>query len=288
MSLRPVSRPETELSAAQKFLYNSAFGRAILRGILIRPWVSRLAGGYMNSRVSAIHIKGFIKSGGIDMSQYPERRYRSFNDFFTRRIKDGMRPADMDPAALISPCDARLSAFTVTPDGTFFIKGTEYTLGGLLRSDELAAEFAGGICLIFRLAVDNYHRYCYIDDGSKEDNVYIPGCLHTAHPIAFPVCNIYKENAREYTVLHTDHFGDAVQIEVGALMVGRICNLHREARFSRGEEKGWFEFGGSTIVLLLKAGAARIDDEFFKNTDNGLETAVRSGERIGCSIHPGN
>jgi len=280
---RPVSRPENELSAAQRFLYSTGLGQLILKGILIRPWVSRFAGWYMDSRLSTVHIKSFIRSSGIDMSPYPHRRYISFNDFFTRQICPEQRPVDSDPDALVAPCDGRLSAYRILPDSSFLIKETRYTLPGLLRSEELAAEFAGGLCLIFRLAVDNYHRYCYMDGGTEGESEFLPGCLHTVHPIALGVCDIYKENAREYTVLHTDSFGDVVQMEVGALMVGRICNHHRQGRFARGEEKGMFQFGGSTIVLLLKKDIAEVDEEFFLNTAEGLETAVRMGERIGRS-----
>jgi len=284
MEARRTSRPENELSGLQKFLYSSGFGRLLLKGVLVRPWLSKLAGRYMDSRLSVGRIKGFIRSNGIDMSDYPDRSYRSFNDFFTRQVREGARPIDKRPEALIAPCDARLSVYNIESDSTFRIKGGTYTVASLLRSEELASRYSGGLCLIFRLAVDNYHRYCYFDSGTKEDNVFLPGCLHTVHPIALGLCDIYKENSREYCLMHTDHFGDAVQMEVGALLVGRICNNHREASFKRGEEKGRFEFGGSTIVLLLPAGAARPDEEFFVNTAAGLETAVKMGEAIGCAV----
>ncbi len=283
MSSRITSHPGSELSGMQKFLYNTGFGRVILKGLLVRPWVSKLAGWYMDGRLSAMHVSGFIRSNNIDMSDYPERKYRSFNDFFTRTVKDGARPVDNSPQALIAPCDARLSAYEIQPDSSFSIKGGRYTVAGLLRSEELAEQYEGGLCLIFRLAVDNYHRYCYIDSGSKEDNIFLRGCLHTVHPIALQVSDIYKENSREYTVLHTDNFDDVVQVEVGAMMVGRICNNHRHASFVRGEEKGRFEFGGSTIVLLLKKGRVQLDPEFLSNTARGLETAVKMGEAIGSA-----
>jgi len=281
MAARPVSRPENEFSGAQKFLYRTALGRFILKGVLIRPWVSRIAGAYMDGPLSRMHIKGFIRSGGIDMSDYPRRRYRSFNDFFTRQVREGARPVDRREQALIAPCDARLSVYSIGPDSSFEIKGGRYTVSSLLGSEEAARPFEGGLCLIFRLAVDNYHHYCFFDDGRAEESVFIPGCLHTVHPAALEVCDIYKENAREYTLLHTDHFGDAAQVEVGAMMVGRICNHRGAGPFTRGEEKGYFEFGGSTVVLLLTASAAEVDAELIENTAKGLETAVKMGEAIG-------
>lgn len=280
---RLVSRPETELSGAQRFLYRTGFGRFVLKSILIRPWVSKLVGGYMSCPLSKLHIKGFIRSGGIDMSDYPGRSYRSFNDFFTRQVKEGARPVEGRAEALVAPCDARLSVYPIDSDSTFNIKGGRYTVASLLRSEELARSFEGGLCLIFRLAVDNYHRYCFFDSGRAEKSVFLPGVLHTVHPIALERCDIYKENAREYTVMHTDHFGEAVQVEVGAMMVGRICNVHSGGTFARGQEKGYFEFGGSTVVLLLQKDAAQMDDEFLSNTAQGLETAVKMGEVIGCA-----
>ena len=135
--------------------------------------------------------------------------------------------------------------------------------------------------MIFRLCVDDYHRYCYIDDGEKEKNTFIKGVLYTVRPVALENYNIYKENSREYTILHTDNFGDVVHIEVGATIVGRIKNHHQEYKFTKGEEKGMFEFGGSTIVLLLEKDKVNIDKEILDNTKDGFETIVKIGEKIG-------
>jgi phosphatidylserine decarboxylase len=145
----------------------------------------------------------------------------------------------------------------------------------------MSDRFSGGLCLIFRLEVDDYHRYCYIDDGFKTENTYIKGELHTVNPIALGRYNVYKRNSREYTLIHTDHFGDVVQVEVGAMLVGRICNHHGTAAVRRGQEKGKFEFGGSTIVMLLEKGAAEIDRDILKNSSEGIETVVKYGEKIG-------
>ena len=93
--------------------------------------------------------------------------------------------------------------------------------------------------------------------------------------------SIYATNSREFTTLHTTHFGDVVFMEVGALMVGRICNHHQQHAFRRGEEKGYFEYGGSTVVLLLRHGAAELRRDILRNTADGVETRVRQGERIG-------
>jgi phosphatidylserine decarboxylase len=137
----------------------------------------------------------------------------------------------------------------------------------------------GGYCLIFRLTVDNYHRYCYIDNGTKSENILFPAFCTRSIRYSREDIN-YKRNCREYTVLHTENFDDVVQIEVGAMMVGRIKNHHGACSFKKGEEKGMFEFGGSTIVLLVKKDILSIDGDILANSAENIETAVKMGERI--------
>ena len=261
-------------------LYKSALGRMALKP-LTAPFLSRAAGKFLSTRMSCMFIKSFVKNNGIDMSQYEDRQFTSYNDFFARRIREGARRVDMDESHLISPADSKLSVCPITPDGCFTIKHTAYTAASLLQNEALAERFMGGTLLIFRLTVDDYHRFCYMADGVKEENVHIPGKFHTVNPIANDHLPIYKENVREYTVLHTQAFGDMVIMEVGALMVGKIKNLHGKCPVRRGDEKGYFEFGGSTIAVLLQKDAARIDEDILQNTQDGYETVVRMGERIG-------
>lgn len=237
----------------------------------------------MSSRLSKLWIKSFIRKNGIDMERYEAVDYRSYNDFFTRRLRE-QPTLPTDPHTLFSPCDAKLSAYPITEDSRFTIKNGVYSVAELLENPTLAAEYEGGLCLIFRLAVDDYHRYCYIDSGTKEENVFIPGVLHTVQPIALEKYDFYKRNCREYTVLHTEHFGDVIQVEVGALMVGRIVNRDQSGAFVRGNEKGNFEFGGSTIVLLFKKGAVTVDSEILGNSVLGYETVVHIGEEIGSAL----
>lgn len=261
-------------------LYGSALGRLALKP-LTAPFLSRAAGRFLSTRMSCVFIKSFVKNNGIDMSQYEDRKFTSYNDFFARRIREGARRVDMDENHLISPADSKLSVHPITPDGCFTIKHTAYTAASLLQNEALAEKFMGGTLLIFRLTVDDYHRYCYMADGVKEESVYIPGKFHTVNPIANDYFPIYKENVREYTVIHTKAFGDMVIMEVGALMVGKIKNLHGKCTVRRGDEKGYFEFGGSTIVALLQKDAAQMDGDILQNMQDGYETVVRMGEKIG-------
>lgn len=265
-------------SRGQKFLYRTFLGRCVLK-ILVLPFVSRLAGKYKNGKASARGIKKFVKKNGIDTSQYEEREFKSFNDFFTRKIKDGARPIDFNPSHLVAPCDGKLSVYTIGEKGEYAIKNSVYKLKDLI-GEENADDFKNGTLLIFRLAVDDFHRYSFFDGGRAEATVKIKGVFHTVNPIATEKYKVYSQNSREYTLLHTDNFGDVVYAEIGAMMVGKIVN-HGKREFSRGEEKGYFEFGGSTVVVVLKKGAANIDADILKNNDNNCETKVRLGERIG-------
>ena len=166
------------------------------------------------------------------------------------------------------------------------IKDTLYTLERLLKNKKLAERYLGGYAVILRLTVDDYHHYCYVADGEKSPDVKIPGVFHTVNPAANDVCQIYHENTREYCLLKTEQFGTIAMMEVGAMMVGKITNLKPGAcEVKKGEEKGYFEFGGSTIVLLLQHGKVRLDSDLIENSENGYETIVRMGERIGkCKL----
>ena len=187
----------------------------------------------------------------------------------------------MQQEALIAPCDSRLTVYDIREDSHFMVKGREYTLEELLKSRKLAKHYKGGTLLLFRLAVSDYHRYCYIDHGRKTGNYHIPGVLHTVNPIAAAKRPIYKENTREFSVLKTRNFGNVLMMEVGALLVGRIRNHHGKASIVRGDEAGLFQYGGSTVILCLEPGRAVIDPDICRNSLNDIETRVLQGERIG-------
>lgn len=262
------------------FLYRNKLGRVLLK-IISLPIISKIAGWFMDRKISALAIRRFIKKNNIDVNIYEEKKYTSYNDFFTRKIKSECRKIDMNSKSLISPCDSKLSAYEINEKSIFKIKDSYYKVEDLLKDEKLAKKYQGGYCLIFRLCVDDYHRYCYIDNGKKNKNKFINGVLYTVRPIVLENYNIYKENSREYTMLKTENFGDVIQVEVGATIVGRIKNYHEEYIFKKGEEKGMFEFGGSTIVLLIEKNKVEIDKEIIENTKDGYETVVKYGEKIG-------
>ena len=251
-------------------LYQTKFGRIIL-WILIRPTFSKIFGSFLNTRISKLGIQRFIHNHDIDMSRFETRKYRSFNDFFSRKLK--VMPMVKNDV-FTSPCDGKLSVYPISHDLILSIKGSKYTISSLVQDKEIAEYYRGGHCLVFRLTPDDYHRYHFMDQGVILQSKKIKGVLHTVRPIAFLQYQVYKENAREVTVMETEHFGVITQIEVGALMVGKIKNFSKK-EFQKGEEKGMFLFGGSTIIMLVSKEQVNFRDDFTDNTKHNLETLVK-------------
>lgn len=266
------------------FLYTNIFGRMLLKP-LIQPQVSKLTGRYLSSAHSKWLISKFIERNEINMDIYEECDYSSFNDFFTRKIKPDCRPVPEDLDVLISPCDCLATVYPIQENTTFSIKNTEYTLRSLLRSPRLAKRFRGGYAYILRLTVEDYHRYLYSVSGKQSKNYHIDGTFHTVNPIANDYLPIYKENTREYTVIHSKEFGDVLQMEVGALLVGKISNHKQSTVVTRGEEKGFFEYGGSTIVVLTQKGRVTPRSDLLTNSKNGYETKVLQAHPLGILPH---
>ena len=262
-----------------KLLYSHFLGRCVLK-VLTLPFITHIGGMYMNSSFSKRKIQPFIHNNHIDMSQYVQKEYSSYNDFFTRHIIEGQRQIRLEENIFIAPADSKLTYYPITENIQLKIKDSLYSLEDLLQNVELAKQYHGGICLIFRLTVDDYHRYCFVDSGTKEKDCYIQGIFHTVNPIANDYYPIYKRNSRSYSVLHTDHFNDVIYMEVGAMMVGKIVN-HDLQSFQKGQEKGYFEFGGSTIVVLLKKDIIDVDEDIIRNSSHHYETRVLMGEKIG-------
>ena len=264
------------------FLYGTAPGRLLLRPLTARS-LSRLTGACLDSPASKRLIVPFVRRNGIDCADYDLSDVHCFNDFFCRPLKPGRRDVCMDPEALVAPCDGLLSVWPIRADTVLPVKQSRYTLARLLRSRALAARLAGGLCLVYRLRVDHYHRYCYFDAGQKGRDVFLPGALHTVRPVALARRPVFVENCRSWTLLRSEAFGLAVQMEVGAMLVGRIVNTHPEPRrVARGEEKGHFAYGGSTIIVLLRKGAAVPREDLLRASAEGRETPVRLGEAVGC------
>lgn len=269
-------------SLALDFLYRTLPGRICLK-FLATPAVSRAAGRILSSGASAWFVPHFIRKHGIDLRdiEIPRGGFASFNEFFSRKRRTGPpRPAE---GMLISPCDGLLSIIKIKAQQVFDIKHTRFSLMDLLEDERLASKYEGGTALIFRLTPQHYHRFCYAADGRVLKSRKISGVLHCVRPVATRTVPVYARNSREYQVIVTEQFGTMVQMEIGALLVGKIRNtasLGDENRVCAGAEKGYFEFGGSTVVLLLSADAAHVRRQLYARVNSGGEIPVRMGEWI--------
>ncbi|MBO4366814.1 MAG: phosphatidylserine decarboxylase [Clostridia bacterium] len=263
------------------FLYGNPVGRLLLK-LFTSRFLSRLVGRYMDSRLSLGRAKKCMTAYGVDPAELEKdpADFKSFNDFFTRKKKPDCLHWCGEPGRFPSPADSRVTAHRLDGTAAFPVKGAPYTAEDLLQSPEEAENFRDGWALVFRLAPSDYHRYIYPDGGTEKGFSFIPGVLHTVSPVATGRIPVFHRNCREKTFLETDHFGLLAYVEVGAMMVGKICNTHPDGRFERGDEKGYFAFGGSTIVVLLRPGTAEPDEDILQNSENGNETYVRLGEAV--------
>lgn len=260
-----------------RFLYNTVLGRIFLK-ILTRPFISKIAGWYLSLPASKNLIPKFIKKNNISLSgiNVPVGGFKSFNDFFTREKTEIFYEKRAD--CFISPCDGLLSVVKLSQDSEICVKNTAYTLESLLKDKNLAYEFSGGIALILRLTPSHYHRYLFVDTGKILIRKRIKGILHCVRPLALEKFPIFIENTREYTLIETENFGKIIQMEVGAIMVGKITNNITKDRIIRGEEKGYFEFGGSTIIILLQNNKISLNPDILHKLEKETEVPVKIGE----------
>ena len=258
------------------FLYNTIPGRIILK-LLINPFISKIVGFYHDMPLSKLKIKSFIKNNNITMDEYETKEYKNFNDFFTRKRKTKIK--QLSKGEFASPADSKLLVYKITKDLKVTIKNSTYTLNELVDNKIDLKDYKNGYCLIFRLAVDDFHRYVFPDSGVVEETYNIKGKLHTVSSISkeYP---IYKENHRIITKLNTKNFDDLIFIEVGALCVGKIIN-HDIKEYNICDEKGYFKMGGSTIAILIKDKKLILDKDILDNATKEIEVKLKCGEKIG-------
>jgi phosphatidylserine decarboxylase len=269
-----------------EFFYGSRLGFFATEFLFKHKWATELYARLQRGPGSKPKIRKFVERHGVNLDELerPIESFNTFNEFFIRRLKSSARPIDSDPASLISIADCRLSAYPIDEDAVYPVKAGSFTIARLLCNEEMAARYSGGLCLIFRLAPVDYHRFGYVDDCEQSPVERVNGFYRSVHPLSLRKMKaVFTENRREYCALKTANFGEVIHIDVGATGVGRIVQHHPGGgRFRRGEEKGYFEFGGSTVILLLKPGVAKIDNDIAEYSARGVETIVRYGERIGA------
>ncbi len=275
-------KPPSE--ALLKFLYYNPFGKLALNLFVKRKLLSEFYGRLMNSSKSTKRIQKFVHDLGINMAEAvrPINEFTSFNDFFYRKLKPEARPIGKD---LVSPADAKLIAFeNVENVNDFFVKGREFTLASYLQNEQLAKQYKNATLLIFRLAPNDYHRYHFPYSGEASEITKIKGKLFSVSPHALKpdFARVLCGNKREYMTLSTKDKGEILLSPVGATMVGTIIETYTpNTVVSKGDEMGYFAFGGSTVVMLVDSQHFTIDADILENTKNRIETAVMMGEKIG-------
>lgn len=266
--------------------YESPIGKSITELIVKRRIFSKIFGMYNDSKLSRSKIPKFIKNYDIDLSiaEKSLEDFSSFNDFFTRKLQPNARPYDSNKNILISPGDGRILAYeNIDINSLVQVKHLTYSLAELIGDKDLADKYNGGTCIILRLCPTDYHRFHFVDNGVATNSTPIKGVYYSVNPVALDkIPKLFCQNKREYSILKSENFGDVLTIEVGATGVGSIIQTYKpNTRVSKGSEKGYFKFGGSTTILFLEKNCATIDKDIIEQTNLGFECIVKMGEKIG-------
>jgi phosphatidylserine decarboxylase len=250
-----------------------------------RTWDWVIA-AYQNSRWSTRAIEPFISKHKIDMSEFKPVNYRSFAEFFDRDFRPGKRMFPATPEKMGAFSEARYFAWPkLEADQKFPVKGHSLRAARILGSDKRAEPYVGGPVILARLAPVDYHHNHYPDDGVTLDSYSMAGPLWTVnwHALQHQEDILFR-NHRNINILKTRHFGQLAFVEVGAMSVGRIKQVHPiETPFSRGNEKSVFKFGGSAVVVFGEPGKWRPTADLIENTNKRVETLVRLGDVIASS-----
>ena len=289
---RQTKKYDIELVSGEKslkWLYGTNTGKSMVHILIKRKLASNLVGSFCDSKASKKRIKKFINNLNIDMSESlkPHNEFKTFNDFFTRKLKADARNIDTNINNLITPGDGRLLAYeNISLNKIIQVKGFTYSLSELISDDDIAKQYNGGTCLVLRLCPTDYHRFHFVDSGIPTKTQKIKGHYYSVSPYALnKIPKLYCENKREWSILKSENFGDILCIEVGATCVGSIIQTYTPlTHVSKGDEKGYFKFGGSTTILFLKEGFAKIDKDIIEQSNLGYETLVTMGEKIGTKI----
>lgn len=267
-----------------RLLYSSRLF-APLRWILVRGWLNRLARWWFTARISRWHIRRFIKKHSIDATEFAEpiSSYRTFDDFFIRRLTKESRPLDKHPHSIVSPADGQVFFVPELTDGvTFHVKKHQFSLRTFLDNEALVSRYTGGSMLIVRLAPHDYHRFHMPVAGSVTDHGSIGGRYETVQPIGYDQQVPLLTNHRHIFEITTATKQHLLLVAVGGLCVGTIeTTYNRQTNyFLKGSELGYFGFGGSTIALLAPQDSINIRTDILTASSDHHETPVRMGSAV--------
>ncbi|MDF2548712.1 MAG: phosphatidylserine decarboxylase [Anaerosolibacter sp.] len=287
---RKTGEKRKEIVAGARFLqwvYDTSMGGCLLEAVVKKKLFSMIYGKLQDMPYSKKKIRDFVSTLEIDMTEAEREQieeYTHFNDFFYRKLKKKARPICEDEACLASPADGRVLAYDkIDMNQAVQVKGIHYKLSELFKDQDMAWTYQGGTCIVIRLCPADYHRFHFPDSGIPESRKRIEGMYYSVNPVALKkVAEIYTQNKREITTFHSDHFGKIAILEVGATCVGSIIQTYKpQEKVYKGQEKGYFRFGGSTVILFLEPGKIQVDEDLLENTEGGLETKVNMGESLG-------
>ncbi len=270
-------------------LYKKRYAKPVKSLLTSTSVPSKLSGKWAKSSVSRPFISRFIKAYNINVDEIekPIRSYRTFNDFFIRKLKPGARPIAKDPTAIVSPADGNLLVVpNLHPDTPLSIKATTFSVEKMVQDSNLAQMFEGGVAVIVRIAPDDYHRVHFPIDGIPGVPRVITGRYETVNPIAHEVgIQPLTTNVRHVIEFNSDKASKMAIVLVGALLVGAIVETYQPGvRQRKSNEMGYYEYGGSTIVLLFQKDTVVIDSRFIEASKIGEETSVKMGQVIGHVI----
>ncbi|CAN6634700.1 phosphatidylserine decarboxylase proenzyme 2 [Trichomonascus vanleenenianus] len=258
--------------------------RAMLRTLSIKQ------GRKYDNPASVQSIRPFIKFHNLNMDEVLEaiENFKTFNEFFYRKLKPDARKCDAphNPKIAVSAADCRTTMFkSVSKAQQIWIKGREFSIARLFGDayPDMVDKFEEGSLAIFRLAPQDYHRFHTPVDGVVGEPKTIQGEYYTVNPMAIrSALDVYGENVRVLVPMETEHFGTVMIVCVGAMMVGStVITAKKGDRLNRMDELGYFQFGGSTLVILFEPGRIKFDEDLTENSDAAVETLVRVGMSIG-------
>lgn len=274
-----------EMENTLRWFYENPFGLKIFERLLNNSIFCWLVGKWQDLPGSKKRIIDFVSKYNINLAEaeLTLEEYASFNEFFSRRLKPDARPFVTEQNVLIAPADGKILVYPrLEQESLIPVKGGLISLQILLSCEATAKTYFGGDALVLRLAPYDYHRFHFIDDGEAGSVRNIKGRYHSVNPIALSkIPQLYCRNKRSVTSFASKHFGRIAYVEVGAFCVGTIIQTFTPGYLTKGQEKGYFRFGGSTIVLLFEPGTIRFDDDLIADSERGLEVQVRAGSRIG-------
>ena len=263
------------------WLYNNPLGELSLNTLVKRKFVSAFYGRMMDVPRSSKKITPFVEKYNIDLDEVQKQEFNSFNSFFVRELKPAARDIDTVDVVVVSPDDGKILAYEELSNQDFLVKGNRFDIYTFLNDSSLAKNYEHGSLLIIRIAPPDYHRFHFPVSGSISELTKIPGDYYSVSPFALRrIIEILCLNKREYVKISTSNFGEVIMAEVGATMVGSIIQTYNGDVAVKGKEKGYFKFGGSTVVLLFEKGEIDIDDDLLLNTMKHLETEIKLGEQI--------